>query len=176
MLDQTNTDLANLFIAIGEQLKIRGANPYRIKAYHRAADTIAALQECVTELAERGELETLPGIGKDLSSKIREFLAVGTMQIYEELKTPLPSEIKSWIRLPGFSEPLVNDLYYRLKIQTLEDLEQLVRSHLLRTRPGISLSTPELLEAIHTLRETDQPSKPALQDHEPSPTSGGNEI
>lgn len=148
-----NTDLANLFLSIGELLKTQGANIYRMQAYRRAADTISALREPIREIATRGELESLPGIGKDLSRKIQEYLETGTIQTYEELKKPLPSEILAWAKLPGFSEPLVNDLYFRLGIRTLDDLEMLTRSHMLRTKPGIAESTDDLLKAIQALRE-----------------------
>jgi len=44
-------------------------------------------------------------------------------------------------------------LYFRLGIRSLDDLEVLARSHLLRTRPGMTGTTEELLAAIQTLRE-----------------------
>ena len=150
---KTNIELANLFLSMGALLKTQGANVHRIRAYYRAAETIASLKEDITNLSKRGDLPTLPGVGKDLSAKIQEYLATGTIQAYESLKTPLPSVIQPWVNFPGFSEPLVQDLYFRLKIHTLDDLEHLVRSQLLRTRPGMENSTEALLEAIQQLRE-----------------------
>ena len=55
--------------------------------------------------------------------------------------------------LPGLSDPIVQDLYYRLGIRTLDDLEILARSHMLRTRPGVGVTADELLEAIQRLRD-----------------------
>lgn len=133
-------------------LASRGANPYRIRAYRRAAEAILRLDEDIGTVAERGGLHTIPGIGDDLSRKIEEFLARGTFAAYEELKTPLPPEVQSWLTLPGFSEPLVHDLYFRWSIRTVDDLERLARSHLLRTIPGMTVSTNELLLAIARLR------------------------
>lgn len=147
-MNKTNTELANLFISMGDLLKDRGANPYRIKAYHRAADVLTALDRDVADIARQGDLGTLPGIGKDLSSKIREFLDTGKIQAYEELKTPLPADLQQWIQLPGFSEALVHDLYFRLQIRTLGDLKKLAGSHLLRLRLGAGTSTSDLLDAI----------------------------
>lgn len=149
----SNNTLANLFLSMAEMLKNHGENPYRIRAYKRAADTIANLESPIAELARAGDLRTLPGIGKDLAAKIQEFVETGAVQAYEELKTPLPPAIRQWIVLPGLSDPIVHDLYYRLGIRTLDDLETLARSHMLRTRPGISVTADELLEAIQRLRE-----------------------
>lgn len=147
-MPRQNEQLAQLFQSIATLLAAQRANPYRIRAYRRAADSILALEEEVELVAQRHELEDIDGIGKDLAGKIREFLETGTIRTYEELKTPLPPEVKSWARLPGLHDSLVSYLYARLGIRTLDDLEQLVSSHLLRTVPGFTGSEDELLQAI----------------------------
>ncbi len=149
----SNHMLANLFLSMAELLKTQGENPYRIRAYQRAADTIANLESPVAELIRTGDLRTLPGIGKDLAAKIQEYAETGTVQAYEELKTPLPTDVRQWNVLPGLSDPIVHDLYYRLGIRTLDDLETLARSHMLRTRPGVGVTADELLAAIQQLRD-----------------------
>lgn len=156
-----NQQLATLFRSMAELLGARRANPYRIRAYRRAADTLAALEEDVAQVAARHGLEDLDGIGKDLAEKIGEFLETGTIRAYEELKTPLPEEVKSWAQLPGLSESLIAYLYFRLGIRTLPDLEQLVRSHLLRTMPGFTGSDEALLQAIKRLRPDSDATRPS---------------
>ncbi len=153
MPTDSNNTLANLFLSMAELLRQRGENPYRIRAYTRAAETIAGLESPIAKLARTGDLRTLPGIGKDLEAKIREYVETGAIKAYEELATPLPPAIREWTGLPGFSDPMVHDLYYRLGIRTLDDLETLARSHMLRTRPGVSVTADELLTAIQRLRE-----------------------
>lgn len=143
-----NKELAGLFHAMAGLLSGREPNPYRVRAYYKAAESLLHLEEDVAEVAKRGDLQSLPGIGKDLSAKIKEYLSSGRIQAYEELRTPLPESVRSWTNLPGFSEHLVHDLYFRLGIQTLPDLERLVRSHLLRTVPGMAERTEEILAAI----------------------------
>jgi len=151
-----NERVAQIFQSIATLLASQRANPYRIRAYRRAADSILALEEDVALVAQRHELENIDGIGKDLAGKIREFLETGTIRTYEELKTPLPPEVKSWARLPGLHESLVSYLYARLGIRTLDDLEQLVSSHLLRTVPGFTGSEDELLQAIRQQKSSSQ--------------------
>lgn len=143
-----NAPLAHIFQSIATLLASQRANPYRIRAYRRAADSILALDEDIALVAKRDELEDIDGIGKDLAGKIKEFLDTGTIRIYEELKMPLPPDVKNWTRLPGLHDSLVSYLYARLGIRTLDDLEQLVSSHLLRTVPGYTGSEEELLQAI----------------------------
>jgi DNA polymerase (family X) len=145
---QHNQQVATIFRSIAERLATQRANPYRVRAYRKAADTIEALEENIADIAARQALEDIEGVGRDLADKIEEFLRTGTIQTYEALRTPLPEAVKAWTQLPGLSESLVAYLYTRLCITTLTDLEQLVRSHLLRTVPGFTGSEELLLEAI----------------------------
>ncbi|HSF68056.1 MAG TPA: histidinol-phosphatase [Nitrospiraceae bacterium] len=143
-----NQQVASIFRSIAERLATQRANPYRIRAYRKAADTIEALQEDIADIASRQALEDIDGVGRELAEKIQEFLRTGMIQAYETLRTPLPEVVKAWAQFPGLSESLVAYLYTRLCITTLRDLERLVRSHLLRTVPGFTGSEERLLEAI----------------------------
>ena len=145
---QYNQQVAIIFRSIAERLSAQRANPYRVRAYRKAAENIEALEENIADVASRHALEDIDGVGRDLADKIEEFLRTGRIQAYEDLRTPLPEAVKAWAQLPGLSESLVAYLYTRLSITTLTDLEQLVRSHMLRTVPGFAGSEERLLEAI----------------------------
>lgn len=147
-MSERNRELAALFHSIADSLAGPDANPHRVRAYRRAAASILNLHEDIAAIARRGELRTIPGIGRELSAKIEEFLATGTVQPRDAPSAPLPPDIASWTSLPGLSEGLVRHLYGRLGIRTLEDLEALVRSHMLRTLPGAAVNEEELLAAI----------------------------
>lgn len=147
-----NQRLAVVFRSMADLLASQRANPYRVRAYRRAADSLLALDEDIADVARRQALEEIDGIGRELADKIEEFLRTGTVQAYEDLKTPLPDNVKSWSQLPGLSDSLITYLYARLNIRTLDDLERLVRSHMLRTVPGFSGSEERLLDAIALLR------------------------
>jgi DNA polymerase (family X) len=149
---QHNQQVAALFRSIAELLAVQRANPYRVRAYRRAADALLALDEDVATVAQRQALQEIDGIGKELSEKIEEFLKTGKILALDALKMPLPDHVKQWAGLPGLTESLVAYLYSRLSIVTLSDLEQLVRSHMLRTVPGFSGSDEALLLAIQELR------------------------
>jgi len=147
-MKENNQQLATIFRSMADLLSAQRANPYRVRAYRRAADALLTLEEDVAAIAGRQGLEDIDGIGADLAKKIEEFLETSTIRAYEELKTPLPAEVKSWASLPGLSESLVTYLYFRLGIRTLADLEQITRSHLLRTLPSFSGSEERLLQAV----------------------------
>lgn len=147
-MTETNKTLAAMFLSMADRLARQRANPHRIRAYRRAADSLVRLREAVEAVAERGALQDIPGIGRELSAKIQEFLATGTIQLPETQTAPLPEDIADWVTLPGLSPQVVKDLYYRLGIRTLQDLDTLVRSHLLQTLPGVTASDETILAAI----------------------------
>ena len=149
-MGETNQELATIFKNMADALVLEGANPHRIRAYRNASETIKTLNESIEVVAQQDRLQTLPGIGKDLAAKIKEFLTTGTIQTRESTKKPLPADVANWSTLPGFSPRLVQYLYYQLGIQTLVDLETLVQSHMLQTLPGITVSDHRILEAIRT--------------------------
>jgi DNA polymerase (family 10) len=151
-MPERNRRLSDLFLAMANLLASRRANPYRVRAYRKAAEAIRSLDRDIGELTRREDLEQIPGVGRDLAHKILEFVATGTIRSYEELRAPLPDEVSSWTSLPGMSESIVSYLYHRLGIRTLDDLHQLVRSHLLRTMPGFTGTEEELLDALASRR------------------------
>jgi DNA polymerase (family 10) len=59
-----NADIAAVFAEIGDLLDIRGANPFRVRAYRNAAHRGELGWDIRVRLSEKGELPRLPGIGE----------------------------------------------------------------------------------------------------------------
>lgn len=90
-----NVDIAALFNRMADLLEIEAANPFRIRAYRRAASTIEDLPEKVAQMvAEGGPLSDLPGIGEDLAGKIVEFVETGHLKVLDEVEVRTPSAQK----------------------------------------------------------------------------------
>ena len=67
-----SVEIAEIFDSIAQLLEIQQENRFRIRAYERAARNIETIQN-LDELVQCNTLETIPGIGKDLSNKIKEY-------------------------------------------------------------------------------------------------------
>ena len=66
-----NADIASQLDKLADLLEIEGANPFRIRAYRRAARLVGELPRSVADMVAAGEgLDALPGIGEDLAGKI----------------------------------------------------------------------------------------------------------
>lgn len=130
----TNQQIADAFRGIADRLQLAGANPYRVRAYRIAATNLEHASDSAADLADRGQLKKIPGIGKELERKILEGLKTGA--IGESGDNRPASEIVPF-QCPGLDPNLALLLYKRFQIENLQDLEQLARSHLLRTLPEL---------------------------------------
>ncbi len=152
MVPPRNDLIAGELRRVADELEQQQANPFRVRAYRRAAHLIEHLTEDAGELAHRGELIALKGIGKDLARKITLLCETGRIEATSLPLEEIPPELAPWLALPGFSPSLVRHLSERLHIRTLDDLDTLVRSRLLRTLPGMTARDEEILDGIAQLR------------------------
>jgi len=137
-----NADIARAFGEIADLLEIQQANPFRIRAYRNAARVVEGLQlDLAARLGAGGELPKLPGIGTDLSAKIREIAASGTCALLENLKRQLPAGISELLHLPGLGPKRVQHLYQDLDVQTPEQLYRAARDGRLRALTGFGEKT-----------------------------------
>jgi len=152
-----NQQVAAIFEHLANLLEVKGESIFRIRAYHRAAQVMEDLPEDIEDIAARGGLKDLPGIGKDLAGKIQEIIQTGTLTLYEQLKKETPPVLLTFLSLPGLQPVMAWYLFERLGIRSLEDLEQMVRTHMLRTLPEINKEVEDqILHAIQVLRKKTQ--------------------
>src|SRR5947209_5329479 len=59
-----NFAVARVFSRIADLMEIKGENFHKIRAYRGAAQTMQELTESLEVLAERGALQTIPGVGE----------------------------------------------------------------------------------------------------------------
>lgn len=131
-----NAAIARIFAEIGDLLEIKNENPFRVRAYRTAGETIATLGERVADLSPDARLK-LPGIGKDLAAKIGELLETGGLEYHRSLLKEFPPTVLDLLRLQGVGPKTVALLYGALEIKSLEDLEAAARSGRLRGIKGM---------------------------------------
>lgn len=132
----TNLAIARVLGEIGDLLEIKGENPFKIRAYRNAADTIAHRAEPVAGLSPADRLG-IPGIGKDLAAKIGELVDTRVCRYHQELLEEFPPTILDLLHLQGVGPKTVALLYRGLEIRTLDDLERAAREGRIRTLKGM---------------------------------------
>ena len=131
-----NLAIARVLAEIGDLLEIKAENPFKIRAYRNASETIVHTAERIADLSPAQRL-ALPSIGKDINNKITELLESGQIAYHLALLEEFPPTILDLLNLQGVGPKTVALLYRELGIRTLEDLEQAARDGKLRTIKGM---------------------------------------
>ncbi|MEK6692610.1 MAG: DNA polymerase/3'-5' exonuclease PolX [Nitrospirota bacterium] len=148
-----NQEVVKIFNDIADILEIKGENPFRIRAYRKAAQNIESLTQDIESLIEKKKLEEIPGIGKDLAQKIEEIISTGRLRFYEDLKKEIPKGLIDLLSVPSLGPKTAKLLYDKLRIKNIEDLEKMAKSHKLLKVPGIREKTEEnILRGIEMLK------------------------
>lgn len=147
-----NQEIAKVFNDIADILEIKGDNPFRIRAYRRAAQNIDGFAGDIAETPEE-ELRKIPGIGHDLAGKIKEYVTTDHLEFYEELKKQIPHSLVEMLSVPSLGPKTVKMLFEKLKINNIDKLEQLAKKGELKGLPGIQAKTEEnILKGIAMVR------------------------
>ena len=148
-----NAEIAALFSEIADFLEIKGENPFRVRAYRRAAQALEGLSEDITSVASRGGLLDIAGIGRDLAAKIQEYLDRGAVEYLRELRTEIPPGVIELMGIHGLGPKTAKLLYEQIGVDSVEKLEELARAHKLAGLPGIEAKTEEnILKGIAVWR------------------------
>lgn len=146
-------DVANALEEIAVLLDVKGENPFRIRAYQAAARSIINLEEDLDKVVAEKRLDELPGIGKDLASKITTLVKTGKLPFLEKLKKSIPESLLELLNIPGLGGRKIKILYDKLGIQTLEELTKACESNKLLNIKGFgSRSQEKILEGIKKLK------------------------
>jgi DNA polymerase (family 10) len=148
-----NLEVSFIFSQIADLLEIQGANPFRVRAYRRAALNIEGLADNIETLTANGTLRNVPGIGEDLANKIDEYIRTGRIEFHEQLKQDVPLGLAKMVEIPSVGPKTAKQIYDLFRIQTIEDLEALCKTEQLLGVPGFKQKTIDnILKGIEVFR------------------------
>lgn len=138
---------------IADLLEITGENPFKVRAYRKAAREIENLGEDLATHIAAGTLQEIPGIGEAIAAKITQFVQTGRLPYLEELRKKVPPGVKQLLSVPGVGPHLAHLFYQRLGIDSLEALEKAAKDHRLRELPGVGAKVElNILHGLERLR------------------------
>ena len=133
-------------------LGVAGEEPFRARAYERAAATLERLEDDLDALIEARRLTELPGIGPGLSAVIDELHRTGRSKVLEALQQRLPPGALELSRVPGLSVSKIAALHAALGVETIADLRAACEEGRVRTVRGMGEKTERrLLDRIRAL-------------------------
>ncbi|MEW6034047.1 MAG: DNA polymerase/3'-5' exonuclease PolX [Chloroflexota bacterium] len=153
-----NTDIAKVFFDIAELLELKGENPFKIRAYQKAARAIELLpRELETMVQEGTDLGQIPGVGEAIARKITDLATTGRLELYEKLRQEFPQGIVNLLGIPGIGGKTAMRLVSELGIKSVEELEQAIMDGRVAALPRMGQKTAEnILNRLQALRRKDR--------------------
>jgi DNA polymerase (family 10) len=130
-----NKAIIKVLLEIADLLELQD-EVFRSRAYRRAARSIEGLTESLQDVADREELEEIPGVGKAIAKKIVELLETGQLQYLDKLRKDLSMELVELLSIPGIGPKTVKVLRDELGIENVDQLRVALEEHQLRNLPG----------------------------------------
>ena len=136
MTTVTNKEAADILFNVATILELAEDNPYRIRAYRRAARLLlGSRQDAKLRLTDTKELD-LPGLGPRLRRKLGELLSSGRMGFYVELCTELPPDLARLMQIPGVGPRTARRLNEELGLTTAAEVAEAARHGKIRALFG----------------------------------------
>ncbi|HOI12944.1 MAG TPA: DNA polymerase/3'-5' exonuclease PolX [Methanoculleus sp.] len=151
----TNIEVAAILYEVADLLEIKGVR-FKPQAYRRAAQAIETLPEDVADVARKGDLDAIPGVGKSIAEKIREIVETGNLRYLISLREELPEGVQYLTRLEGIGPKKAIALSRELGIRTVDDLEAAAKAGRIRDLPGFAEKTEQNILASIRLSRTAQ--------------------
>ncbi len=149
-----NHEVAELLSRMGTLLEMKGELIFKVKAYHKAAENIAALPQDIEELKNQNRLREIPGIGEALAEKITEYLETGRISAYQKLTEEIPETVLDIVNIPSVGPKKAKLFFERLNVKSVKELSSAVASGRLEGLPGVKEKTIDnIRRGIRLLRE-----------------------
>lgn len=169
-----NVEIAAVLEEVATLLEIKGANPFRIRAYQNAARTVEEHSTPLRKMVEDGAALTgLSGIGKEIAAHITELVRDGRLTVFDELTAEIPRSLIELTRLPGVGAKKARKLWETLGIETIEALHTAAQAGQVAELDGFGeKSQQKILTGIEAYRRRQGRFKIADADQHVEPLVG----
>ena len=145
--------VAHLLREFAQRASLRGGNPYRARAYARAAESLGTLTVPLDRLVREDRLRQIPGVGEAIAGMINRLHETGTHPTLEAMREELPAGVLEMLSIPGLRPEKVLKLHRTLGVCSLAELEQAARGDNLKAVKGLGPALQvKILQGIETLR------------------------
>lgn len=165
-----NEAIADKLLEFADLLEQQDANPYRVAAYRRAAQVVAAHPCPLATLAQSegvAGLDRLPAIGPSIAHAIEEMTRTGRWAQLDRLRGQLEPE-QLFQSIPGVGPELATAIHDVLNVDTLAGLEVAAHDGRLARVPGIGPRRLRMIDAALEVMLQRRPASRPLNDDQPS--------
>ena len=131
------SEIAKLLHEFGQRTAFRGGNPYRARAYTRAAENLLALPEPLDALIAQNRLKEIPGVGSAIADIVTKLHETGGHPALDAMRKEIPAGALELLEVPGLRPEKALKLHRELGISSLEELEAAAQADRLRPVKGL---------------------------------------
>lgn len=122
--DVDNVAIARALVDLADLHELGGTLPFKVRAFRTAARAIEGFGGSVAELAKKGELAEVRGVGDGVARRIKELLETGKIAEAEALRAKLPPGLLDLMNLPGVGLKTAQLVWQERGITTVDELEK----------------------------------------------------
>src|SRR6185437_11469945 len=153
MAKLTAAEISKVLHELGQRMLLEDGNPYRARAYSRAAESLALSPAPLDQLVAEGRLKEIPGVGDALAAVIAKLHETGRHPALEAKRAEIPTSVLEMLRIPGLPPERVRKLYTDLGIASISELEEAARSGRLQSITGVGAAfQAKVLQGIEISR------------------------
>jgi DNA polymerase (family 10) len=136
----TNKEIAKAFQYLGQIMELHGENPYKVRSYQNAYLTLRKLDKPLAEMTDE-EIGAIKGVGKAISSKIRELLNSGQLSTLQKYEDQTPEGVRELLRIPGIGPKKIRTVWKDLDVESVGELLYAVQENRLLELKGFGEKT-----------------------------------
>ncbi len=143
-----NQEIINLIKLTGSLMELHEENPFKIRTYQNA---VFYLDKLTTELSTMpvAEIESVEGLGKGMSTKIKEILERGTLTELTALLEKTPAGVVELMDIKGIGPKKIRTLWKELGIESKDALLEACKAKRVSALKGFGEKTEEaILKAL----------------------------
>ena len=148
------SEVARLLHEFGQRTALRGGNPYRARAYTRAAENLLAVPEPLETLIAQNRLREIPGVGAAIADIVTKIHKTGGHPALDAMREEIPSGALDLLTVPGLRPEKALLLHRELGIASLAELEKAAKEDRIRPVKGLGAALQKkVLQGIRIRRE-----------------------
>lgn len=147
-------DAVKLVREIRKLMQLNGENPFKIRAFDRAEEILADVDDLVERVRD-GSITELKGIGKGIYDVLSEFVESGESSVLDELESQLPEGLLELVQIPGLGPKKARTIIDELQVTSIGELEYACRENRLLSLKGFGeKAQKKILEQIEFFHST----------------------
>lgn len=116
-----NRQIADKFNLLGEIMELHDENPFKIRSYYNAYQTLRKWDTDLTQMTKE-EILKIPRVGKAIGDKIEELITTGRMNTLTKYEDKTPEGVIEMLSIRGLGPKKIRVIWHDMKIETVGEL------------------------------------------------------